>query len=123
MDNLFGSINNLISRRIKKTYNQFFLIIFVQFKSGIIQFILCQIRRRVFKPFWTGLLQVGQRTFSFFEMIVNLESLIPFIKSSEFSQKGKVLFRILRRVISIVFSFFLQKLPWGGGEGGGKLTF
>lgn len=47
-------------------------------------------------------------------MIVNLESLIPFIKSSEFSQKGKVLFRILRRVISIVFSFFYKSRHWGG---------
>lgn len=102
-------------KKNKKTYNQFFLIIFVQFKSGIVQFILCQIRRRVFKPFWTGLLQVGQRTFSSFEMIVNLESLIPFIKSSEFSQKGKVLFRILRRVISIVFLFFYKSCHWRGG--------
>lgn len=49
-------------------------------------------------------------------MIVNLESLIPFIKSSEFSQKGKVLFRILRRVISIVFSFFCKSCHWGGGK-------
>lgn len=63
------------------------------------------------------MLQVGQRTFSSFEMIVNLESLIPFIKSSEFSQKGKVLFRILRRVISIVFSFFYKSCHIGGGGG------
>lgn len=51
------------------------------------------------------MLEVGQRTFSSFEMIVNLESLIPFTKSAEFSQKGKVLFRILRRVISFFACF------------------
>ena len=47
-------------------------------------------------------------------MIVNLESLIPFTKSAEFSQKGKVLFRILRRVISV--SLVLTRLPLGGEE-------
>lgn len=101
MDNLFFFflyqylISNKEKKKKQKTCNQFFLIIFVQFKSGVIQLILGQIRRCIFKPFWTSLLKVGQRTFSSFEMIVNLEPLIPFIKSSQFSQERKVFFRIL----------------------------